>query len=302
MSHLSNSILDLTFLATGSHQHVFVKTGQEEHPWVYKIPAAYGRILPYSLYLNRLATASYSHRKRSLLKRIMSPAVSPDQVTLLEKGAGAGPLGPAVTVLKQMHQVGSTIRQRLFALAFAWNARRTFRTMLAMMDHVSQQGIAHALLPYEVMSKGQAVLHVGGASVPYRGPILVQRRSRFLGLADFGSFEWTELIQLQHLLWRNGIALTDKEKLGPSNWALLDGHIRLGDTNSLTRDYRLAYQSLDANVLDERVAVVLERLKGREPIRSLAEEYFGVIRKEISQSKLRELWGVDLEGGKRSAS
>jgi hypothetical protein len=172
--------------------------------------------------------------------------------------------------------------------------------MLAMMEYVSRQGIARVLLPYEVISRGEAVLHVDGSSIPYRGPVLIQRRSRFLGLADFDSFEWRELIEAQHLLWRNGIALTDKEKLGPSNWALLDGHVRLGDTNSLTRDYRRAYQSLDAKVLNERVRVVLERLSGREPTRSLAQEYFRVIRQEINQSRLKELWAVDLKGEKTS--
>jgi hypothetical protein len=172
--------------------------------------------------------------------------------------------------------------------------------MLAMMDYVSRRGIARVLLPYEVISRAEAVLHVDGASISYRGPVLIQKRSRFLGLADFASFEWRELIEAQHLLWRNGIALTDKEKLGPSNWALLDGHVRLGDTNSLTRDYRRAYQSLDANVLNDRVGVVLKRLSGREPAQSLAKEYFRVVRQEINQSRLNELWAVDLKGEKMS--
>jgi hypothetical protein len=287
---------DLTFLATGSRQHVFVKTDPEEDEWVYKIPAAYGRILPHSVYLHRRATSSYAHKQRTLLRRLVSPAASRDPVRLLEAAPRSGLLRPAVTALEQMYRVGPTIRNRLFGMAFEWSSRRGFRRMLATMEYVSQQGIERVLLPYAVIPRGEAVLHVGGASIPYQGPVLVQRRSRFLGLMDVDAFEWRELIEVQHLLWRNGIALTDKEKLGPSNWALFEGHVRLGDTNSLTRDYRRAYQALDAKVLNERVDVVLERLSGREPARSLAKQYFCVVRQEINQRKLNELWRVDLAG------
>jgi hypothetical protein len=294
MSDLREAAVELTFLATGSRQHVFVRRDAREDEWVYKIPAAYGRIVPYSLYLQRRASSSYAHKKRTLSSRLLSPGASTDPVRLFETAPRSGLMGLGVTVLEQMYNVPPALRNRLFVAAFEWSSRRAFRTMLATMDYLARRGIAQVLLPYEVIPRAAAVLHVDGSSVPYQGPILVQRRSRFLGLVDFGSFEWREVIEAQHLLWRNGIALTDKEKLGPSNWASFEGHVRLGDTNSLTRDYRRAYRALDPKVLDERVGVVLERLGGRETTRALARQYFRVVREEINQRKLTELWARDL--------
>jgi phosphoglycerate dehydrogenase-like enzyme len=43
----SHDVSDLTFLATGYWQHVFAATGRPRWLWVYKIPAAFGYILPF---------------------------------------------------------------------------------------------------------------------------------------------------------------------------------------------------------------------------------------------------------------
>jgi hypothetical protein len=40
-------VLRLEFLATGTWQHVFVEGRDRERAWVYKIPAAFGRLLPF---------------------------------------------------------------------------------------------------------------------------------------------------------------------------------------------------------------------------------------------------------------
>src|ERR1051325_11978400 len=39
--------LDLVFLATGTWQHVFVHRDDREVGWVYKIPSAFGYLLPF---------------------------------------------------------------------------------------------------------------------------------------------------------------------------------------------------------------------------------------------------------------
>lgn len=40
--------LDLIFLGTGKSQHVFVKTGDRDDGWVFKVPSMFGYLLPFS--------------------------------------------------------------------------------------------------------------------------------------------------------------------------------------------------------------------------------------------------------------
>jgi hypothetical protein len=57
----------LKLFATGAYQHVFLNS-QEEDRWVYKIPAAFGYVVPYDTYLEKNKRAPAW--KRSLLRTV----------------------------------------------------------------------------------------------------------------------------------------------------------------------------------------------------------------------------------------
>ncbi len=263
-------MLDLTFLATGFQQHVFGKTGEDDG-WVYKIPVAFGRILPLETW--RLK----SPRARDPVRRIA--ARLPLRAPRLTAGLGA-------------------LQDRLLVSYLAWKRLREFQAMQAVMEYLARHELDPILLPYRSIPAGSALLRVGAEVLRYDGPLLIQRRAEILRVrnSSFQAYEWRELIDAQQLLWRYGVALLEPaDILGPRSWAVVDGRLQLADTGSLTRDHREARRSLAPERLDERERVVLQRLALRESgSTALAEEYFRFIRAELHQAAFDRLWGSAL--------
>jgi len=251
--------LALTFLATGTWQHVFVRRDETESRWVYKIPSAFGHLLP------------FNHPQRLRPRRLHTRA-GDAVLTLLPAG------------------------ERLLASRLRRLSQRSFESMLALIAEIERHGLSDILLPWEVMRDAAATLEIEGEHFSYRGPVLKQRRADYLfeRSENLHSFEWREIVEAHHRLWRCGITFsTTTAVLELKNWALLDGRLRLFDTSSLTSDRREVTRALDEQELNRREQSVLRRVaerKSSEPI----VEYFRFIRQELNRDKLEQLWQADL--------
>jgi hypothetical protein len=250
---------DLTFLATGTWQHVFVLRGDTEKLWVYKIPSAFGHLLP------------FNHPQRLRPRRLHARA-----------GGALLALLPA--------------GERLLASRLRRVSLHSFEYMLTLITEVKRHGLSDIILPCEVIRDGAATLEIEGQRFAYRGPMLKQRRADFLfeRNENLRSFEWREIVEAHHRLWRCGITFsTTTAVLELKNWALLDGRLRLFDTSSLTSDRREVTRALDEEELNKREQSVLRRVaerKSSEPV----VEYFRFIRQELNRDKLEQLWRADL--------
>jgi hypothetical protein len=295
--------VDLTLLGSGAWQHAFVPTGQSEPEWVYKLPAAYGYILPLRPRLEHFAPASAARKAALLLLK------SPDRLADASRRWGGSRNAPAGS--RALAALGSGVaeviclaRDGCLAPVLRRSRRRRFDTMVQQLEFLSLHGLADVLLPYRVLPELEAVLRVDERRVDYRGPAIKQRKAEFFrgGALDFESFEWMEVVSAQHRLWRCGIAFSEiNQILGPMNWGLLDGRVRLADTSNLTSDARLARRLLEPAALDAKQAVVMGRLS--EPATpEVAAEYFRFVRSEINQKRFDRLWRSDLDDGRRKES
>lgn len=250
--------LDLTFFATGSWQHVFVTSGREAEPWVYKIPSAFGYVLPFN--------DARRYRPENLCAAVLDVAL-----THLPPG------------------------ERLLAAYWKRASLKKFTSMLGLIEDMSRDGLADLIPPYEVIRDGEATLRVNGRIAAYRGHILKQRRADFLfeGSENLPPFEWREVVEAHHRLWRRGVTFsTTTAILGLKNWGLLEGRLRLFDTSSLIRDARKVRRHLGREELYKREEAMKRRTGGNRSKHEL--EYFRFIRREINQSKLDQLWRADL--------
>lgn len=251
--------LDLTFLATGTWQHVFVRTGVEADGWVYKIPAAFGYILPFD-HMQRYKPEKFSAKR----------------------------LGYALAHF--------LLGSRVIAAHLKHLSSRNFEAMLKLIAEMERDGLSDILLPCQLIRDGAATLRVGENLLPYRGAILMQRRADYLfeKSENLRAIEWRELVQAHHRLWRHGITFsTPTAVLGLKNWGLLEGRLQLFDTSSLTRDPQKVRRVLSHEALDRREETLIRQAvekRSSEPI----EEYFHFIRQEINREKLDQLWRASL--------
>lgn len=251
--------LDLTFLATGTWQHVFVHPNDTEKRWVYKIPSAFGYLLP------------FDHPQRLRPRRLPFRA-----------GARLLALLP--------------VGERALAKRLRRQSLRSFERMLALIEEIERHGLSDILLPCEALTDAAATLEIAGRLFDYRGVMLRQRRADYLfeRNENLHSFKWREIVEAHHRLWRCGVTFsTTTAVLELKNWALLDGRLRLFDTSSLTSDPREVTRSLGEAELNKREQFVLEKVaerKSSEPI----VEYFRFIRQELNRDKLEQLWRADL--------
>jgi hypothetical protein len=192
-------------------------------------------------------------------------------------------------------------RDGLLTRALAYSRRRRFDAMVGQLDYLKDRGLGDVLLPYRFLPRLDAVLEANGRSSRYSGPAIRQRKAAFFsgGALDFRSFEWREIVDAQHRLWRCGIAFSELNQiLGPMNWGTLDGRVRLADTSNLTSNARLARRLLDGARLDAKERVVMERL-APPATPETAAEYFRFVRGEINLRRFDELWRADVGvGGK----
>jgi len=293
--------VELTLLGSGAWQHAFVPADQSEAEWVYKLPAAYGYILPLRPRLEHFAPSSAS--KKAALRVVRSPDRLADALHRWGESRGASAASRAAAVLG--HGVAEALclaRDGCLAAFLKRSRRRRFGTMVQQLDYLSRHGLADVLLPYRVISEFEATLWVGERRFAYRGMAMMQRKAEFFrgGALDFASFQWSEVVSAQQRMWRCGVAFSEiNQILGPMNWGLLDGRVRLADTSNLTSDYRLARHLLDGSALDAKEAVVMGRLSA-PATPEVAAEYFRFVRSGINQQRFDELWRADVIDGKRS--
>jgi hypothetical protein len=254
--------LQLDFLATGTWQHVFIAADNEAHAWVYKIPAAFGRVLP------------FDHPQRFRSARL-STKTSHALLARLPRG------------------------EQLLAARLASGSVERFESMLALVEFMCERGLSDILLPCEIIRDGDAELRVNGESVPYRGTILKQRRAEHLfeRSEHLRSLDWNEIVAAHHRLWRHGITFeTSTAVLGLKNWALFDGRLRLFDTSSLTSDPRRVGRALAPKELDRREEYTRTKQTMNGAASEPLVEFFRFIRRELNRAKLEQLWRADLRG------
>ena len=287
--------LDLAFLASGAWQHAFVRSaggaaGGDDPEWVYKIPAAFGYVVPLRPRLHAFRP-SRAH-KRALHWLLLAPDRAAEWL-----GADAPSAPPRVRQALGRAAAGAQrVRDGVLAAYLRRDRRRRFLAMLDLLDELTRRGLGDVVLPYTVLRDAAASLRVDGAEIAYRGPILVQRRAAFFsgGRLHFESFDWRELVEAQQRLWRHGVAFSEQNQiLGPMNWALLDGRLRLADTSSFTRDRRLARRLLDPVTLDAKERAVLARLDTAVVSPEEATRYFRLVRSEINQARFDAMWMKD---------
>lgn len=290
--------LDLTFFSTGESQHVFLETGSEGGSWVYKFPAAFGYILPFKHVRQRFRPIN---RLEQLIRLVAIRLPRFFRIRAKRwRAARAGTVGRCIYRIAAWF---ATLCQRLFtyqgvALLSRYcrhRNQRRFLSMLDNLDYLSRHTLDDIMLPYRSLRQGQALLRVEGQTIRYRGPILVQRRASFFERpSNFYAFEWDELIEAEHRLWRHGVGFgTFAETVGPKNWALMDGHIRLADTGSLTRDFGTVQHTLRRPQVEKKLRNAIAQLRKRGEEEG-AEEYFRYVIQEINREKLEQLWRTGL--------
>jgi hypothetical protein len=285
--------LDLTFFGTGATQHVFTETSSPESGWLYKIPASFGKtvpfrpafrsVLPWNRYLAAFqllffkVPAQFEDKVRARAGRSRNKSAANWQLIV---GAASG--GAKVLTACGDFLLGYYIRD---------GYARQFRRMIGLLQALQVIGLDDLLLPYRIINHSRATLRVGEKIHSYQGPILVQRRAhRFIDRPEgIEAFDWRQLVTAQHRLWRHGIAFSDASiALGPCNWAVYNGRILLGDTGSLTTDYRLAERTLAPELLSATENMLLQFADESE--RQRVAEYFALVRTEINETRLSQLW------------
>lgn len=288
-------VIDLTFLGTGYRQHAFTRTDEPDSGWVYKIPAAFGYILPYRHRPEAIGPIT-SFKKAivwlllgfpsALHQKLVAPAL--ERMRRLGLPWIANGLASVVSVI-------GAARDRLF-MAHARRARkRNFEEMLALMDVLERHDLGHVVPSFAVIRNGAARLRVGDRVLSYRGPILQQQRIQtFFNKDRLADFRWADVVAAQHALWKHGFAVTERgEALGYRSWALVDGRVVLADTSSLTRDLKLARRTLRPQYLDVQEQIVLNAPRDSAATTAF-RQYFEYLRREVNMATLDALWRTAL--------
>jgi hypothetical protein len=214
--------LDLTFLGTGDEQHVFVETAAAGGAWFYKIPAAFGFILP----------LNHPRRPRPRASPWRWLVRAPGGTRLLAVRARANnrrAYARMLDVVDYMDAVG------VGDVLLPCRALRDARAVLRV--------------------DGTAARYRGPMLVQRRADAFFDRIA-----GSLSRYDWCQFVDLQHRLWRHGVGFWyAREALGPRSWALLDGRLCLGDTGALTTDYAQAYAALEPAALEVRVRRQIEK-------------------------------------------
>ncbi len=288
-------MLDLTFLATGHRQHVFVRTSPNSDDWVYKIPAAPGYLVPYR---HKVGKAPRRLLSKKGVRWILFDA--PYRLgRAFEPRASLStprPLRWLAAPLRVASRIGATVRNRVFLAYFRRARAMNFTTMLDVLERLTRAGLRDHLVPFQIIRQGSATLRIDDRTVSYDGPMLMQHRvETFFTKQSLATFEWDELVDALHALWRHGFALTEKgENLGYRSWALIDGHLRLADTSSLSTDFRLARNCLRDDFLAAQQNMVVS-FHGESEMATAFREFFDYLRQHVNQARLDALWRIDVD-------
>jgi hypothetical protein len=234
-----------------------------EHEWVYKTPA-----IVESLFLHPITWRS------------IRPTVRWKQFVFAHFLESLAPHAP-----------------RLDRFAVTRERRRRmlqFQEMCRLLSALDGAGVGVYLLPCEVIRATCTLRDEEGAEHEYSGMLLKQRRADhfFEYFTGVERFAWEQLVLAQQALWRCGVGFADADEvLGPRNWALHDGQVRLADTGSLTRDFRRVRHTVSDSVLD----ACQQRIPLWWPDRTDPQlaEYLAFVRHEINLERLRQLWRAD---------
>ena len=293
--------LDLSFLATGKSQHVFVKTGDLQDGYVYKVPAMFGYLLPFghrdcgfrnSLWrISRVVLVWVPH---GLFKRGFLPLLQIAQKRGWERAAHF------LRAIEPVLRSASLYGQRYLAAVLRRARTREFARSLDCIEYLLAKGVTNVFLPCQVLRDQEVLLRFDGQCIRYRGPMLKQKRAEtfFEAMGGLETFPWRVIIQAQYRLWQHGFGLSEPvETLGPYNWALLNGSIYLADTASVTDDVRKVRRCLRKQNLDQTINRYLPWSCHKYPLPRkdpppLVLEYCAFIRRGINQDSLRKLWRV----------
>jgi hypothetical protein len=281
----------LTYLTTGEQQHVF--TRPDDPQWVYKVPSAFGYFLPFDHRCSRFGRQAGPTRPRPLdrplylvlcrLPQMASRAIDVRLRAHLESRR-VGWLLSSLKPAQLLADTAGAIGQRIVVAYARREQQRCFHYMLDMFGRLHASGVENTLLPMRWRRRVRATLCLDGRRSPYTGPWLQQRRADvFLSgnAADYESFDWHRLVELEHNLWRSGVAFaTPHVAVGPVGWALLGGELRLADTGALTDDLQRARKALRPEYVNTRISINLRRLNGRAAVRAV--EYYDFIRERMS--------------------
>ncbi len=276
---------------------MFVLTESPEHEWVYKIPAAFGYILPQRRRPTAAEPGPAGGLKRLMFDFLVRYPHAAAESLQRRLGADDGDRGYLRTLLLRGLNASSAAavewRDWLLKPYFRHARARGFTQMLGTLQQLSRCGADDVVLPFQILRSCSATLRVGDRVSGYVGPMLVQRRTSFLQRGDFHRFQWSELVEAQQLLWRHGFALTGRnEILGPTNWSLLEGRLVLADTSSIVRRFELAHRALSEEALAARENMVYRILResGNAESIDVARDYFRFVRSGIDQPTLTRLW------------
>ena len=272
------SALELHFMATGENQHVFSDPADDE--WVYKVPAAFGYLLPFDH--PRRPVRRPRRPFRRMVHALLAPA--PDGGRR-EAGEDAG------------EARSPTLRTRVHRTWLRHNRARKFARMLALMDRLRKDGHGALVLPWRVV-RGPVRLHVDGRVHPYEGPVLAQRRATFRRIDEIVQGDgWAALVDAQHALWRRGMAVADVVRY--TSWAVLDGRVRLADADSLTADPAVARRYVCDAVFAEESALVRRLVEGEAA--GWVDAYLAYVRGQVNARVLGRLWGAGAGASRRAA-
>jgi hypothetical protein len=261
----------LDFVATGGNQHVFVARGCGLDDWVCKIPASFGRVLPWD-HPRRLTRGAPRGRVRRMVRQLLS----------VDAPTATGARAPSSRLRLRDHVHSRTLQ---------YQAARKFRRMLDLMEELAARDAADQLLPFFVERDQSVLLRVDGRTLPYRGPVLVQRRAEFRQMREvIDDGGWERLVEAQHQLWRGGVAVADVVRF--TSWVHFEGRLCIADGDSLTTDLGVARSYVSASVLANEAAVVA-RLLLREPAHGSAAEYLAFMKSRINRGELERAWRAD---------
>lgn len=289
--------LDLTFHASGATQHVFVRTDEPDDGWVYKTPALVDALLPSRPSWRRCRPAAGwkravfavvfrgpSHLRASAISALLGSGASSRTCRTLRTAAA--------DVLNELGTDLSAVGRLLWSVHARAGRRRAFLTMCDILRRLDDQTATDVLLPFAV-DTCRCTLRTPVGVHRYIGPVLRQRRADhfFLYFDGFGLFQWEDVVNAEHTLWKHCIGFTDlDEALGPRNWALLGNKLYLADTGSLTEDVAAVRAVISPAAIARRRREIPEWWPGH--VGAELDQYLAYIGSHIYTDAVATLWGT----------
>jgi hypothetical protein len=273
------SPLHLRFFATGGNQHVFEETSGAFGEWVFKVPSAFGFVVPWDHPRRLRRKPPRNPVWRVLYRWLFAPTPS-------EQAAVADPAARRWSPTRPLEQA--------WAQYIRWSSTRRFNRMVRLMGDISAMGGSDLLLAYRVLEQRPVVLEVSDREIRYEDPVVMQQRARFRKMHEIiDEGDWESLVEAQYRLWRLGFAVADV--IRHTSWVMQDGQPQLADADSLTDDLSKARVHVSDWVHADEAEMVMRALKG-VPTRRSPDEFLDFMRRHINVEALERHWGADRQG------